>query len=150
VIRYLALREDRAQVRFLVHKDKKVAQEVVDKVRAGADFATLALRWSEDSTRRDGGLLPAFGRGLQHPVVGVAFTLKKGQVSDPFEAPFGEGQRWFVVYCLEQLPGRALPFAEVSAEIDKDLVENPLSQLEISAYTLRWRTQRPDPKSPPK
>jgi parvulin-like peptidyl-prolyl isomerase len=89
VIRYLATREDRVQVRFLVHKDRKVAQEVVDKVRGGADFATLALRWSEDPSRRDGGMLPPFGRTFQHPVVDVAFGLQRGQVSDPFESPHG-------------------------------------------------------------
>ena len=145
VIRYLALREDRVQVRFLVHKDKRVAEEVVDKVRAGADFATLALRWSEDATRRDGGLLPAFGPGFKHPVAQVAFTLKRGEISAPFEASFGDGQRWFVVYCLDRLPGRSVSFAEVRDEIDKDLAERPLARLEMSAYTLRWRGQ-PEPK----
>lgn len=141
VLRYLALREDRVQVRFLVHKDEKIASEVAEKVRAGADFATLALRWSEDPTRRDGGLLPAFGRGFQHPVVDVAFTLQRGQVSAPFRAKFGDGERWFVVYCLDRTPGRDVPFASVRDEIDKDLVARPLSPLEISAYTLRWRTE---------
>lgn len=148
VIRYLALREDRVQVRFLVHKEQRVAQEVVDKVRAGADFATLALRWSEDPSRRDGGLLPAFGRGFQHPVVSTAFTLQRGEVSAPFLGPFGDGERWFVVYCLEQLPGRELPFDAVRQEIDKDLVERPLSPIETNAYTLRWRSVPNAPPSP--
>jgi len=139
VIRYLALREDRVQVRFLVHKDPKTAQEVVDKVRGGADFATLALRWSEDASRRDGGLLPPFGRGFQHPIVDVAFGLRPGEVSAPFQGRHGEEQRWFVVYCLAQLPGRDVPFAEVQAEIDRELEQRPLSQLETNAYTLRWR-----------
>src|SRR5690606_40403610 len=102
-------------------KDQKVAQEVVDKVRIGADFATLALRWSEDSSRRDGGLLPAFGKGFQHPAATRAFDLKKGDVSDPFEAPWGGEQRWFVVYCLDHRPGRDVPFATVQKEIDEDL-----------------------------
>lgn len=141
VIRYLALREDRVQVRFLVHKDKKVAQEVVDKVRAGADFATLALRWSEDPSRRDGGLLPAFGPGFKHPVAEVAFTLQRGEVSAPFEASFGDGKRWFAVYCLDRVPGRAVTFAAVRDEIDKDLADRPLSPLETNAYTIRWRGQ---------
>ncbi|MBX3464482.1 MAG: peptidylprolyl isomerase [Planctomycetes bacterium] len=139
VIRYLALREDRVQVRFLVHKDRAVADEVVDKVRGGADFATLALRWSEDPSRRDGGLLPPFGRGFQHPIVEAAFGLQPGQASAPFAARHGEEQRWFVVYCLARLPGREVAFAAVRDEIDRDLEERPLSELEINAYTLRWR-----------
>ena len=141
VLRYLALREDRVQVRFLVHKDKKVAQEVVDKVRVGADFATLALRWSEDASRRDGGLLPAFGEGFQHPAAQQAFQLKAGEVCEPFEAAWGGEQRWFVVYCLEHRPGRDLPFEQVRAEIDADLEQQPITPLETTAYTMRWRNE---------
>lgn len=140
VLRYLALREDRVQVRFLVHKDQKVAQEVVDKVRVGADFATLALRWSEDPSRRDGGLLPPFGRGFQHPAAQHAFELKNGEVSAPFEAPWGGESRWFVVYCLEHRPGRDVAFEAVRDEIDRDLERQPITPLETTAYTLRWRS----------
>ncbi|MCK5940773.1 MAG: peptidylprolyl isomerase [Planctomycetes bacterium] len=141
VLRYLALREDRVQVRFLVHKDRKVAQEVADKVRVGADFATLALRWSEDATRRDGGLLPAFGEGFQHPAARHAFELQPGEVCDPFEATWGGEKRWFVVYCLEHRPGRDVPFEQVRAEIDADLEQQPITPLETTAYTMRWRNQ---------
>jgi hypothetical protein len=141
VLRYLALREDRVQVRFLVHKDREIAQEVVDKVRVGADFATLALRWSEDASRRDGGLLPAFGHGFQHPAATPAFDLKKGDVCEPFEAQWGGEQRWFVVYCLDHRPGRDVPFEAVRAEIDADLERAPVTPLETTAYTLRWRSE---------
>ena len=141
VIRYLALREDRVHVRFLVHKDPKVAQEVADKVRAGADFATLAARHSQDPTSRDGGLVPPFGRGFRHPIVDAAFGLAPGAVSQPFEALHGEERRWFVVYCLAQLPGRDVDFAAVREEIDRGLEERPLSELETNAYTLRWRPE---------
>jgi len=139
VIRYLALREDRVHVRYLVHKDQAIAQEVVEKVRAGADFATLALRWSEDPSRRDGGLLPPFSRGFRHPVVDTAFSLQRGEVSAPFVKPYGDGERWYVVYCLDRLPGRDVPFAEVRDEIDRDLEVRPLAQIEMNAYQLRWR-----------
>ena len=141
VLRYLALREDQVQVRFLVHKDKSVAQEVVDKVRVGADFATLALRWSEDPSRREGGLLPAFGRGFQHPASVPAFQLKAGDVSDPFAAQWGGEQRWFVVYCLEHRAGRDEGFEAVREEIDADLERAPVTPLETTAYTLRWRNK---------
>lgn len=141
VLRYLSLREDRVQVRFMVHKDRKIAQEVSDKVGVGADFATLALRWSEDPSRRDGGLLPAFGRGFQHPAATRAFDLKKGDVSEPFEAQWGGEQRWFVVYCLEHRPGRDVPFEAVREEIDADLERMPVTPLETTAYTLRWRNE---------
>ena len=139
VIRYLALREDRVQVRFLVHKDQAQADEVVAKVRQGADFGTLALRLSEDDSRRDGGLLPPFARGSQHPVAEVAFSLQKGQVSAPFRGRWRDEERWFVVYCLEHLPGRSLPFGAVRDEIDADLASRAIGAFERTAYLLRWR-----------
>lgn len=139
VLRYLALREDRVQVRFLVHKDKAIAQEVYDKVRVGADFATLALRYSEDASRREGGLLPAFGRGFQHPAATHAFDLKEGEVCVPFEASWGGEPRWFTVYCLSHKKGRDVPFEAVRKEIDADLESSPVTPLETTAYTLRWR-----------
>ena len=141
VLRYLALREDRVRVRFLVHKDEAVAREVVEKVRVGADFATLALRWSEDPTRRDGGLLPAFGEGFQHPAAQRAFELEPGEVSEPFQASWGGEQKWFVVYSLERQQGRDVAFEEVRDEIDGELVARPVTPLETTAYTMRWRDQ---------
>lgn len=140
VIRYLALREDRVQVRYLVHRDRAVVDEVVGKVRDGADFATLAMRWSEDG-RRDGGLLPAFGRGFPHPVAEAAFGLQKGEVSAPFAKEIGGESRWFVVYCLARVAGRDVTFAAARDEIDRDLVTNPLTQVETNAYALLWRGQ---------
>lgn len=139
VLRYLALREDRVQVRFLVHQDEKVVRDVVEKVQQGADFGTLALRHSEDASRREGGLLPAFGRGSQHPAAAVAFTLQRGEVSAPFRARWGEEERWFAVYCLDRLPGREAPFESVRGEIDADLEARAISPIETTAYLLRWR-----------
>jgi parvulin-like peptidyl-prolyl isomerase len=139
VIRYLGLREDRVQVRYIVHKDKKVVDEIYDKVRAGADFATLALRWSEDNYRRDGGLLPSFGRGFPHPVAETAFALQKGEVSKPFSAHVGDVERWFVVFCLDRVVGRTVSFEQVRDEIDRELQNHPVAPIEMSAYTLRWR-----------
>jgi parvulin-like peptidyl-prolyl isomerase len=134
------LREDRAQVRFLVHADQVLCREVATKVRAGADFATLANKHSEDPSRRDGGLLPPFGREFQHPVAKVAFELDRGGVSEPFEAAWGDGKRWFVVFCLDRMPGRDVPFDAVAAEIDAGLAARPITPLETTAYTLRWRS----------
>lgn len=141
VLRYLALREDRVQVRFLVHDDRSVAEEVCQKVRVGADFATLARQLSEDPTRRDGGLLPAFGRGFAHPAARIAFDLQPGEVCDPFQAAWGGKQRWFVVYCLQQQAGREVAFAQVRDEIDQGLAARPVTPLETTAYTMRWRRE---------
>ena len=139
VIRYLALREDRVVVRYIANKDEKVLHDAADKVCQGADFGTLALRVSEDPLRRDGGLLPAFGRGFPHPVAKVAIGMQPGALSDVFSEMVGEEQRWFLVYCLDRLAGRDAAFSDVQQEIDEELEKRPLTPIETNAYTLRWR-----------
>ncbi len=140
VIRYLALREDRVEVRYIAHKDRAVLEDAASKVRQGADFATLALRLSEDALRRDGGLLPPFGSGFPHPVADAALQLEPGQLSPVFEKEVAGTRRCYLVYCLRKLAGRDVPFAEVRAAIDRELQQRPLSPIETNAYTLRWRS----------
>lgn len=140
VIRYLALREDRVRVRYIQNRDRKLLEELAQKVREGADFATLALRYSEDSLRRDGGLLPPFGEGFPHPVAAIALQLPKGGLSAVFERSVGDEKRCYLVYCLDRLAGRDVPFATVRGELDQDLQQHPITPLETNAYTLRWRS----------
>ncbi|MEC7584441.1 MAG: peptidylprolyl isomerase [Planctomycetota bacterium] len=139
VIRYLALREDRVRVRYMANKDRSVLEDAAIMVRQGADFATLALRRSTDSQRREGGLLPPFGEGFPHPVTDEALKLEPGQLSPVFERTAGGATVHYLVYCLEQLPGRSVSFEEVRDEVDRGLVDKPLSRIETNAYTLRWR-----------
>lgn len=139
VIRYLALREDRAQVRCIAHRDKSLLEGLAQQVREGADFATLAARHAEDGVR-DGGLLPTFDRAFPHPAARVAFDLQPGQLALT-SAGEGEDQRHFLVYCLQRIAGRPVPFAEVRAEIEADLAARPLAAFETNAYTLRWRAE---------
>ncbi len=151
VIRYLAMREDRVQVRYIVHKDQQVLEDAATKVRQGADFATLALRLSEDALRRDGGLLPPFGEGFPHPVTEQALKLAPGELSPVFATPAAGAVRYYLVFGVARLPGRNATFAEVRDEIDRNLVQKPLSPIETNAYTLRWRgavETKTDDKSP--
>lgn len=139
VIRYLALRENRAQVRCIAHRDKALLEGLAQQVREGADFATLAARHGEDGLR-DGGLLPTFDSSFPHPAARVAFDLQPGQLALT-SAGEGVDQRHFLVYCLQRIPGRPLPYPEVRAEIEADLKARPLTAVETNAYTLRWRAE---------
>lgn len=148
VIRYLAMREERVTVRYIVHKDPAVLRDLAERVRDGADFGTLALRHSEDALRRDGGLLPPFGAGFPHPVAEVALALRPGDLSAVFQRDTQNGTRHYLVYCLDRTPGRAVAFADVRDEIDADLQQRPLTPIETNAYTLRWRGALEQPATP--
>lgn len=149
VIRYLALREERVTVRYIVHQDQGVLEGLAQRVKEGADFATLALRHSEDTLRRDGGLLPPFGRGFPHPAAEIAFTLQPGQLSPVVTRDTQNGPRHFLVYCLERRSGRDVKFADVQAEVDAELLNKPLSPIETNAYALRWRAAMERKDAPP-
>ncbi len=139
VIRFLAMREDRVRVRYIVHEDRRVLEEAAASVRQGADFATLALRLSTDALRREGGMLPPFGKGFPHPVTDQALLLRPGQLSPVFEQKSNDAVRYYLVYCIERLAGRDVPFQDVRQELDEGLAKRPLTPIETNAYTLRWR-----------
>jgi peptidyl-prolyl cis-trans isomerase SurA len=62
-----------------------------DQILAGADFATLAKKYSNDpSVFTNGGDMGWVGRGRMVPEFeAMAFKLKPNEISMPFESPFG-------------------------------------------------------------
>lgn len=74
--------------------------EIRGEAEAGADFAQLASRYSEDNTATIGGDLGWFGRGrMVEPFENAAFGASTGSVVGPVRTTFG--------YHLIQVTGRA-------------------------------------------
>lgn len=67
------------------------AQSVLDELKAGGDFATLAAKYGADGTKDRGGDLGWFSKGDMVPEFeNVAFALKKGELSQTLvETQFG-------------------------------------------------------------
>lgn len=133
VVRFLALRVDRVQVRILQMRDRTAIEDMARRVREGADFATLALRHSEDESRKEGGLLPALRRDAKHGIVERAFALQPGEVSEIVTIEGPSGPRHYLIYCLRWMQGRDLPFADVRAELDQDIATRPLAPSDYQA-----------------
>ena len=67
-----------------------LAQELKTKISKGESFANLAKQYSIDGSKRRGGDLGFFGRGMMIPEFEkAAFALEKGQVSDIVKTQFG-------------------------------------------------------------
>jgi peptidyl-prolyl cis-trans isomerase SurA len=84
---------------------RALADSVLREIRAGADFATAARRFSDDpGTKEEGGDLGWFRRGrMVREFEMVAFSLRPGQVSEVAETPFG-----FHVIQVERIDGAEL------------------------------------------
>jgi len=62
---------------------KAKAQKVLDQIKTGADFATMAKQYGSDSTKDQGGDLGWFGKGQMVPEFEQAvFAIEPGKVSD--------------------------------------------------------------------
>ena len=89
-------------------------EPVLKQVKAGADFAELAKKHSEDASAQAGGDLNYFGPGQMVPEFEkVAYQLKPGETSDIVETQFG----FHIIKVTDKRPGRTIPFPEVKEQI---------------------------------
>ena len=106
------------------------ARELLEKARAGEDFATVARESSEAASREQGGLLGPFKRGELSPEIeAAAFSLPVGQVSDPIRTV--HGVHLLRVESHEQ--GRVLPLDELREKI-ADQLELAQFQESLQSY----------------
>ena len=112
------------RVRHILVRTRAEADELERKLRAGADFAALARRYSTDAaTASSGGVLaggimqgqtlPAFDR--------VAFSLKTNAISAPVRTQSG----WHIIQATGDVtPGTTTPLSEVRSTIEAALLSS--------------------------
>jgi len=98
---------------------RKQAADILEKIRAGQDFASLARKHSQDpgNAQKDGEI-GYFGRG---EMVGAferaAFALEPGEVSELIDSPFG----FHIIKVTDKRPSRTLTLDEVRPQIEQFL-----------------------------
>ena len=98
---------------------KKQAEDLLAKVKAGADFAELAKKFSQDeASAAKGGDLDFFPRGQMVPEFDkVAFSLQPGQISDLVKSSYG----YHIIKVTDKRAAATKPLAEVRSQIEDQL-----------------------------
>jgi parvulin-like peptidyl-prolyl isomerase len=81
---------DKIRCSHILVAKESLAKEVLDRLARGESFSKLAEQYSIDGTRKQGGDLGFFGRGVMvREFEKAAFGLQKGQTSGIVKSQFG-------------------------------------------------------------
>ncbi len=99
---------------------KKKAQDIRKQIMAGEDFATLAKKYSQDpGSKSRGGDLGYFKKGQMVPdFEKAAFSLKKGEVSQPVKTTFG----YHIIKVYDKKPAKQKSLKDAKQEIKQMLL----------------------------
>ena len=111
---------------------------ILERARAGEDFAELAREFSDDyATRQNGGDTGLFKRGEMAPAFeAAAFVLKPGEISDPVETPFGV----HILKLEEHREAYLLPLDEIREDL-RDHVREERMEAAVEQEIERLREQ---------
>jgi peptidyl-prolyl cis-trans isomerase C len=89
---------------------QKQADDLLKRIRGGADFAALAKQYSEDpGSKENGGELPDFPRGQMVPEFeAAAFSLTNNQVSDVVTSQYG----YHIIKLLDKTPAKKMALTD--------------------------------------
>ena len=125
------------------------AQDVQQQLAAGADFATLAAEYSDDTfSAEQGGDLDFIEQGTMDPdFEEAAFALTEiGQVSDIVETTFG----FHLIQLTDRIAGEVTPFEEVRDSIMSDMIDREVKQqyYELQQQVAEQAFEIPDTFAP--
>ena len=98
---------------------RKQAEGILEQARAGADFAELARKFSEDEgSKVNGGDLDYFTRGRMVPQFETAaFALEPGQLSDIVQSQYG----FHIIKVVDKKAAVTRPLDDVRPQIEEQL-----------------------------
>jgi len=124
-------RPESRDVRHILVKSKAKANQLEAQLKAGASFAVLAKKFSEDTgSKADGGKLTISKGQTVAPFDKVAFELKKNAISKPVKTEFG----YHIIQALSDTkPATVTPLKEV-----KESIRQQLAQTKKNEAMTKW------------
>ena len=106
---------------------RKLADEILDKINAGASFADMATLYSDDKMHQQGGDRGWVRKGeLRMEIDKAAFSLKPGERSGVIETP----EACYVTQVEGVEPAHYSSLTEVRGQIEKDLQDHERARLQ--------------------
>jgi parvulin-like peptidyl-prolyl isomerase len=112
---------EQRDVAHILVKSKKLADQLYQRVKNGADFSTLAKKYSQDpGSKAQGGKLTISKGQTVAPFDQTAFLLPTGKFSHPIKTDFG----WHIIKALSAVkPPKTTPYTKVKASIKQQLLQ---------------------------
>ena len=77
-------------VKHILVETQEEANSLLERLKKGENFSTLAMQHSKCPSKADGGSLGFFNRGkMVKAFEDVAYATPVGEVSEPVQTPFG-------------------------------------------------------------
>jgi len=125
-------------VRHILVNNKKLADQLEQQLKSGADFAKLAKKYSKDpGSAANGGKLTV-SKGQTVPQFDkAAFSLKTNQISPPVHTQYG----WHIIEPLSAVkPAKQTPLKDVKASI-KSQLQNTKKQDAMNAWVANVKKE---------
>mgnify|MGYP001473469652 CR=1 FL=1 len=135
VIRYAARRQGVLLLERFLAKTAEEAEDARRAILEGGDFARIAEARSIGSRARFGGRLPPLPHGTDHPSASLAADVGVGEVG-PVRATVLEDESpgFGFVRVVERREPLLRPFAELRAELRRELERRPVERAELVAF----------------
>jgi peptidyl-prolyl cis-trans isomerase C len=107
--------QEEVRARHILVQGEDEAKAILDQLKKGADFATLAKEKSKDPGAAEGGDLGYFTKDQMVPeFADVAFKMYPGQLSNPVKTQFG----WHVIKLEDKRTKQPPEFEKVKDQIE--------------------------------
>lgn len=125
---YKTIFGEKVRTKQIVLKTRKKADEVLRKLKGGAEFSKIAKKESIDraSAARGGEMMPLSVEGKLGSAVA---SLEPGQISQIIETGYG----YHILLVLEKIAGSDKPFEEVI-----DMLENVVTREKLNQKVKPW------------
>jgi peptidyl-prolyl cis-trans isomerase C len=144
-VRHIMIKAEKSATDDVKKKARERAEEVLKKIKAGEDFAKLAMDYSDDpGSKAKGGDLGFFEKGKMFKAFDeAAFKLNPGEVSDIVETAYGfhiikmDEKKKEEIQPYESVKDKVMTMAkdEIKAEKMKEYLSQVMKQADIKIFS---------------